>query len=145
MYASSCRAVVLIGATAAFCTAFLPHIAKPSVASKRAEANHPGACPPQWLPVLLASDPVPYTHRRRLSGHTVGFHNKSAGGHHSCGVSTGGAGYCWGRDDDGQSSNVPSGVTWASISAGGHHSCGVSTGGAGYCWASYGYGQSNVP
>ena len=57
MYASSCRAVVLIGATAAFCTAFLPHIAKPSVASKRAEANHPGACPPQWLPVLLASDP----------------------------------------------------------------------------------------
>ena len=133
MYASSCRAVVLIGVAAAFCTAFLPHIAKPSVASKRAEANHPGACPPQWLPVLLASDPVPYTQRRRLSGHTVGFHSMSAGGHHSCGVSTGGAGYCWGRDDDGQSS-VPSGVTWAAISAGYSHSCGVSTGGAGYCW-----------
>ena len=72
MCASSCRAVVLIGVAAAFCTAFLPHIAKPSVASKREEANRPGACPPQWLPVLLASDPVPHTHRRRLvSGHNV--------------------------------------------------------------------------
>ena len=144
MYASSCRAVVLIGATAAFCTAFLPHIAKPSVASKRAEANHPGACPTQWLPVLLASDPVPYTQRRRLSGLTVGFHSMSAGGRHSCGVSTGGAGYCWGRDSHGQSS-VPSGVTWAAISAGGLHSCGVSTGGAGYCWGADSYGQSSVP
>ena len=38
----------------------------PIVASKLAEANHPVACPTQWLPVLLASDPVPPTHRRRL-------------------------------------------------------------------------------
>ena len=52
----------------------------------------------------------------------------SAGGQHSCGVSTGGAGYCWGSTTDGRSS-VPSGVTWAAISAGGWHSCGVSTGG----------------
>ena len=28
---------------------------KPSVASKLVEINHPDACPPQWLPVLLAS------------------------------------------------------------------------------------------
>eukprot|EP00964_Phaeocystis_antarctica_P069088 scaffold41904_cov45-Phaeocystis_antarctica.AAC.1 len=28
---------------------------KPSLASKLAEINHPDACPPQWLPVLLAS------------------------------------------------------------------------------------------
>ena len=68
-YASSFRAVVLIGVAAA-CTGFLPHIATPSlsVASKRAEAS-PGVLPPQWLPVLLASDPVPPTHR--LSGRTV--------------------------------------------------------------------------
>ena len=68
-YASSFRAVVLIGVAAA-CTGFLPHIATPSlsVASKRAEAS-PGVFPPQWLPVLLASDPVPPTHR--LSGRTV--------------------------------------------------------------------------
>ena len=37
----------------------------PIVASKLAEANHPVACPTHWLPVLLASDPVPPTHRRR--------------------------------------------------------------------------------
>jgi len=42
---------------------------KPSVASKLAEANHPVACPPQWLPVLLAANtPGPPTHHRRLLG-----------------------------------------------------------------------------
>ena len=61
----------------------------------------------------------------------------SAGGRHSCGVGTDGAGYCWEHvaGSSGQSS-VPSGVTWAAISAGSYHSCGVSTGGAGYCWGS---------
>ena len=47
--------LVLIGAAAAFRATFLPHMTKPSVASKLAEANHPIARPPQWLPVLLAS------------------------------------------------------------------------------------------
>jgi surface protein len=42
---------------------------KPSVASKLAEANHPVACPPQWLPVLLAANtPGPPTNHRRLLG-----------------------------------------------------------------------------
>ncbi len=45
--------LVLIGVAAAFRTAFLPHMTKPSVAS-----NHPVAVPPQWLPVLLASSPT---------------------------------------------------------------------------------------
>jgi len=36
--------------------AFLPHMAKPgSVASKLAQASHPVAVSPQWLPVLLAA------------------------------------------------------------------------------------------
>jgi len=40
---------------------------KPSVASKLAEANHPIARPPQWLPVLLAvNDPVLIVSSRRL-------------------------------------------------------------------------------
>jgi len=66
--ASSFRALILIG-VAAFC-AFTPHTTKPSVASKLAEANHPVACPPQWLPVLLAANtPGPPTnHHRRLLG-----------------------------------------------------------------------------
>jgi len=33
----------------------MPHITKPSVASKLARVEHPVACPPQWLPVLLAA------------------------------------------------------------------------------------------
>ena len=57
--------LVLIG-VAAFRAAFLPHTAKPSVASKLAQTNHPVAVPPpQWLPVLLAANtPGPPNHRR---------------------------------------------------------------------------------
>ena len=49
--------------------AFLPRMAKPgSVASKLAQASHPVAVSPQWLPVLLAADTqVPPTNHRRLS------------------------------------------------------------------------------
>ena len=51
---SSSRAlVVLVGVAAAF--AFIPNTLKPCAASKLAEVEHAVACPPQWLPVLLAS------------------------------------------------------------------------------------------
>jgi hypothetical protein len=53
--ASRVRALVLIGVTAVFCAAFTPHMTRPSVASKLAKINHPDACPPQWVSVLLAS------------------------------------------------------------------------------------------
>ena len=49
------RALVLIGVAAAFCATSVPHIMRSSEASKLAEIDH--ACPPQWLPVLLASAP----------------------------------------------------------------------------------------
>ena len=55
-HASRFRALVLIGVAAAFCAAVIPHITKPSVASKLAEAEHRVAFPPQWLPLLLASE-----------------------------------------------------------------------------------------
>ena len=59
--------LVLFGAAAAFRAAFLPHMTESSVASKLAEANHPVACPPQWLPVILAANaPVATTNGRRL-------------------------------------------------------------------------------
>ena len=35
--------------------AFIPNSVKPCVASKLAEIDRPVVCPPQWLPVLLAS------------------------------------------------------------------------------------------
>ena len=45
-------------------------VTKPNVGSKLAEfEHHPVACPPQWLPAILASTPWPPTHRRRLSNH----------------------------------------------------------------------------
>merc|ERR1719469_1329611 len=53
--ASSFRAVVLIGVAAAF----IPHITKPCVTSKLAKVKSV-ASPPQWLPVLLATNnPAP--------------------------------------------------------------------------------------
>ena len=48
-HASRFRALVLIGVAATFYAAAIPHI------TKLAEAEPPVACPPQWLPVLLAS------------------------------------------------------------------------------------------
>ena len=66
-HASSFRVLVLLGVAAARCAAFLPHMTKSSVASELAEANHPVACPLQWLPVLLAANtPTPPTNGRRL-------------------------------------------------------------------------------
>ena len=59
--------LVLIGVAAAFRAAFLPHMTESSMASKLAEANLLVACPPQWLPVLLAVNiPVLPTNGRRL-------------------------------------------------------------------------------
>ena len=70
--ASSFGVLVLIGVAAAFRATFLPHMTKPSVASKLAEANHPVAVPPQWLPVLLAANtPVPPINHRRLVFETI--------------------------------------------------------------------------
>jgi alpha-tubulin suppressor-like RCC1 family protein len=97
----------------------------------------------------------------------------SVGDEHVCGVTTSGAAYCWGYNDDGQLGNgtygdtledgpslVAGGINWASISAGVGHTCGLSTSGVAYCWGadsedgdpagqlgngSVGIGSSNVP
>ena len=80
----------------------------------------------------------------------------TAGGQHSCGVSTGGEAYCWGNNIDYQLGNIdaasstvpatipnPEAVAWASISAGanGSHTCATSTGGELYCWGENSLGQ----
>jgi alpha-tubulin suppressor-like RCC1 family protein len=68
-----------------------------------------------------------------------------AGYAHSCGVTTSGAGYCWGSNGSGAlgngtttSSNVPvvvsGGHVFASISPGRVFSCGLTTAGQAYCW-----------
>jgi alpha-tubulin suppressor-like RCC1 family protein len=64
---------------------------------------------------------------------------------HICGLTAGGAAYCWGNNFGGRlgdgtttSRTVPTPVAgdpkFASISVGQHHTCGVTTSGAAYCW-----------
>jgi alpha-tubulin suppressor-like RCC1 family protein len=73
----------------------------------------------------------------------------------TCGVTTSGAGYCWGSNNygqigDGTTTNrtvptaVSGGYTWASISVGDFDTCGVTTTGTGYCWGFNGYGEDGT-
>ena len=78
------------------------------------------------------------------------FTQISTGDVHTCGVTTGGAAYCWGWNNEGQLGTgdttrsaspvaVVGGLTFAMVSAGDRYNCGVTTGGAAYCW---GYGPT---
>lgn len=85
------------------------------------------------------------------------FDQLEAGYLSSCGVTTSGAGYCWGYNAYGQVGDGSPGATFpsaqpsptavagghlfAAINAGGLHACGVTTAGAAYCWGFNGYGQ----
>jgi alpha-tubulin suppressor-like RCC1 family protein len=80
----------------------------------------------------------------RVSGGLT-FKSLSAGGSHTCGVTTNGPGYCWGDNSAGQLGNgskaasripvrVSGGLTFEAISAGTRHTCGVTTDGAVFCW-----------
>ena len=67
----------------------------------------------------------------------------SAGGGHSCAITSRGAAVCWGDNRNGQV-NAPTGVFMA-ISAGGGHSCALTSGGAAVCWGFNYDGQSDAP
>jgi alpha-tubulin suppressor-like RCC1 family protein len=108
--------------------------------------------------IAYSNSPVP------VSG-GLSFASVSSGENgQTCGVTTAGAGYCWGYNADGElgtgstaSVNAPAavsgGLTYKSISAGFSSSCGVTTAGAAYCWGDNTYGElgngsttaSNVP
>jgi len=86
------------------------------------------------------------------------FTTLSVGYWHACGLTSSGAMYCWGDNDDGQlgastsetcaglaCSTVPLPVAgalqFAQLSAGSFHTCGVTAAGAGYCWGNNADGQ----
>jgi alpha-tubulin suppressor-like RCC1 family protein len=80
------------------------------------------------------------------------FRSISAGHAYACGVTTGGAAYCWGSNQYGQlgsgsktDSNIPVAVAgklnFKSMSTGYGHTCGITTKGSAYCWGNNGSGQ----
>lgn len=100
------------------------------------------------------------TPRLVLGGHA--FASISTGAVHTCGVTVGGAGYCWGSDVSGQLGSQPAalcgttagpqectrapalvtgGLSFVGISAGNQHTCGVIIGPLVYCWGLNNFGQ----
>jgi alpha-tubulin suppressor-like RCC1 family protein len=75
----------------------------------------------------------------------------------TCGVTPGGAAFCWGNNADGEigdgdsthtSSATPVAVsgnlTFAGVSSGTEPTCGATTSGAAYCWGNGGYGDLGI-
>lgn len=87
-------------------------------------------------------------HRRTSPVRVAGSHTfveLSGRTHHTCGLTSAGKAWCWGRNESGAlgdgtktNRNVPKavlgGLTFSQLNAGGLHTCAVTTGHKAYCW-----------
>jgi alpha-tubulin suppressor-like RCC1 family protein len=83
----------------------------------------------------------------------IGFAMVTSGGGHNCGLTVGGAAFCWGGNSAGELGNsttsnspvpvlVAGGLTFSSVSPGRDGlTCGMTTAGAAYCWGHNSFGQ----
>src|SRR5436309_2630622 len=87
-----------------------------------------------------------------LAQDSLKFTAVTAGGWHTCAITTAGAAYCWGYGRFGQLGNgdtgiqtvpapVAGGLRFTTVSAGRFHTCGLTTDSTAYCWGSNGWGQ----
>ncbi|HST57171.1 MAG TPA: Ig-like domain-containing protein, partial [Longimicrobium sp.] len=99
-------------------------------------------------PCALGTDGVPWCgynlDRRAWTAGPV-LTSLAAGYYHTCGRTSGGEAWCWGRNSNGQTGGsefleyrepirAAAGLTFTSLSAGLKHTCGVTADGAVYCW-----------
>jgi alpha-tubulin suppressor-like RCC1 family protein len=102
-------------------------------------------CSADWGPVPCSVVPV------AVAG-GLAFASLTAGGYHTCGVTAGGAAYCWGRNAYGQLGDssttdhrvpvaVAGGLAFAGLTAGEERTCGLTSAGTAYCWGSNYNGQ----
>ena len=109
----------------------------------------PEQCPDVGVPMPADCSTVPVA---ILGGLT--FQSLGAGGRHTCGVTTDGAVYCWGRNLEGQLGDgtttqrsapiavtVEPGATFQSLDGGIYHTCALSSAAAAYCWGQNSNGQ----